>query len=291
MASHDGFLALAKPPGLSSAAAVGKVKRLLGLRRKDRIGHTGTLDPLATGVLVIALGSATRFIRYLPSDKEYELEVLFGRSTDTQDAEGETLAEAPVPADLPARVAAALPRFRDVIEQEAPAHSALKHQGKPLYSYARAGTPVPVKRRRVTISRIEAVDGWEPPRLRLQVACSAGTYMRSLARDLGEACACPAHMSALRRTRCNSLDLEHATSWEEDASDLPEPLPMDSLLEHLPRVDLNPTQHQALRQGQSVAASIAGTVRLYGPDAAFCGIGTAADGLLRPARLLPEEQS
>ncbi|MBF2734516.1 MAG: tRNA pseudouridine(55) synthase TruB [Betaproteobacteria bacterium AqS2] len=289
MGGHDGFMPLAKPAGLSSAAAVGKAKRLLGLDRKTRIGHTGTLDPLAEGLLVLAIGPASRFIRFLVPDKEYEVQVAFGRATDSYDAEGAVTAEAPAPADLAARIEAALPRFRGEFEQAAPAHSALKHQGRPLYRYARAGEQAPVKKRLVRISRLETLR-LEGARLTLAAACSAGTYMRSLAHDLGEACGCPAHMAGLRRTVCNGLRLEQAADFEALAE--AQPLPVAEMLAHLPRADLNADEAAALRHGRGVESpGIAGFVRLLAPGAEFIGVGEERDGELRPAKLLPEPEA
>lgn len=289
MGGHDGFMPLAKPAGLSSAAAVGRAKRLLQLDRKTRIGHTGTLDPLAEGLLVLALGHATRFIRFLPSDKEYELQVGFGRATDSYDAEGAVTAEAPVPPDLAARIAAALPRFAGEFEQAAPAHSALKHKGRPLYRYARAGEAAPVKKRMVRISRLETL-ALAGARLTLAVACSAGTYMRSLAHDLGVACGCPAHMTALRRTVCNGLRLEQAEDFDGLAA--ARPRPVGEMLARLPRADLDAEECAALRHGRGAARpGVAGFVRLHGPDEGFIGVGAARDGELRPAKLLPDPEA
>src|SRR5690606_17339376 len=208
-ARHDGVLLLDKPTGLSSNAALMRARRALG---GARAGHGGTLDPLASGLLPLLFGEATKFAHgLLDADKTYLAEIRLGLATTTGDAEGE------VRADRRDRVAGIdMPRCMEVvqgfigeIDQVPPMHSALKRDGKPLYEYARAGQVLERPARRVRIHGIESL-GFDGERLRIRVACSKGTYIRVLAEDIGEALGCGAHLSALRRERVGALAIEDA---------------------------------------------------------------------------------
>lgn len=207
-----GVLLLDKPLGLSSNQALQKAKWLL---RADKGGHTGTLDPLATGVLPLCFGAATKFSQlHLDADKTYETTVRLGVRTSTADAEGEVLDTRPVNCTA-GQVVEVLDRFVGEIDQVPPMHSALKKDGKPLYEYAREGETVEREPRRVTVHDIELLDmqlAGEAPQLRLRVRCSKGTYIRTLGEDIGEALGCGGHLIALRRTATGPFDVSEATT-------------------------------------------------------------------------------
>ncbi|MFQ5845085.1 MAG: tRNA pseudouridine(55) synthase TruB [Planctomycetota bacterium] len=194
----DGILSLDKPAGITSLDAVTRVKHALGV---PKAGHAGTLDPAATGVLLVCLGRATKlFDRLQLHDKEYHATVTLGVETDTYDAAGRVVARGPVPRLGAAGLEAALGPFRGEIRQVPPMYSALKHRGRPLYERARAGETVERAPRTVTVRELELL-GFVPPDLTLRIVCTRGTYVRSLAHDLGRALGCGAHLTALRRTR------------------------------------------------------------------------------------------
>lgn len=206
-----GFLILNKPVGLTSHDVVARIRRELRKRKLDlKIGHAGTLDPMATGVLVICLGQATRLSDYvMQSSKRYLAEVHLGITTDTYDAEGQILRERDASAITREDVEAALTQFQGEIDQIPPMYSAIKQDGKKLYDLARAGKTVERKARKVTLESVELLD-WTPPTLRLDVRCSAGTYIRSLAYDLGEKLGVGAHLSGLVRAASGGFTLENA---------------------------------------------------------------------------------
>lgn len=209
----DGVLVLDKPPGLSSAGAVDRVKRALGAARA---GHGGTLDPIATGVLPICLGAATKLAPYLlADDKAYEAEGVLGVATDTLDRTGRVVAERPV-AVAEAALRAALARRTGEQDQVPPAFSAIKQAGVPMYRRARAGEVVQLAPRRIRIDRLELL-AFEPPRFRIAVACSKGTYIRSLVADLGDDAGCGAHLAELRRTRSGRFRIEDAIALDRVA--------------------------------------------------------------------------
>jgi tRNA pseudouridine55 synthase len=286
----DGVLLLDKPHGWSSNHAVQAAKRLY---RAERAGHTGTLDPLATGLLPVCLGEATKFSAgLLEADKEYVAAVRLGVTTRTGDAEGEVVATAPVDCD-DARLAAALAGLSGEIEQVPPMHSALKRDGRPLYEYARAGLEVARTPRRVTIHALEVL-ARTAESVRLRVACSKGTYIRVLAEDLGRALGCGAHLSALRRTRVGPLLLEEALTPER-LEMLDEPsrdrllAPVDALVKELPRAVLGGEDAARFLNGQGVqqAPAAVGPVRVYASDGAFLGLAQrSVDGRLQPRRLV-----
>lgn len=285
----DGALLLDKEVGLSSNAALQHAKRLFGAAKA---GHAGTLDPLAGGLLVVLFGEATKFAGpLLDSDKEYVATVKLGEKTATGDAEGEILARRPVA--LSANdIAAALGRFRGSIEQLPPMHSALKQAGVPLYKLARRGETVPRARRRVEIFELELVR-FESPVAELRVRCSKGTYIRTLAEDIGEALGCGAHLAALRRTAAGALRLHDAATLRA-LSALPAEerrrrvLPLPRLLEGLPRAELDAVAEAQLRNGQElkVTGLAEGLCALYRADGAVIGLARGeAGGRLRPVRL------
>jgi tRNA pseudouridine55 synthase len=199
----DGVVLLDKPTGLTSNAALMRAKRLFNA---EKAGHTGTLDPLASGLLPICFGVATRFAQFLlDAPKRYVATVRFGTTTTTQDAEGEVVASRPVTLRRD-DVEAVLPHFLGTIAQTPPAHSALKFRGVPHYEYARRGVDVPRVPREITIHRLVVLD-WRAPDATLYVECSKGTYVRALAADLGAALGCGAHLAALRRTVSGGFDI------------------------------------------------------------------------------------
>ena len=285
----DAVLLLDKPRGLSSSAALQVAKRLFGAQKA---GHAGTLDPLASGLLPVLFGEATKFARFgLDSDKEYLAEVRLGATTDTGDAEGGVLERRAVDAD-DARIARALDRFRGEIDQVPPMYSALKRDGRPLYELARAGKSVERAARQVTIHELEIVER-AGDALRLRIRCSKGTYIRQLAADLGAELGCGAYLEGLRRTAAAGYRLEQAVALEElQAMDMAgreaRLLPPDGLLAGLPRLELDTEQAGRFLNGQAVAvAAPAGPCRVYGRSGPLLGVGEAgAAGALRPRRLL-----
>lgn len=295
-----GVLLLDKPLGLSSNDALVRAKRML---RALKAGHTGTLDPLATGLLPLCFGEATKFSQdLLEADKTYEAVVRLGIRTATGDAEGEVIAERAVTCDADA-LRAAIARFTGEIEQVPPMHSALKKDGKPLYEYARAGQTVERAARRVTIHEIALLDCGLPqaPTFTMRVTCSKGTYIRTLAEDIGEALGCGAHLTGLRRTAVGDLSLDGAVTLEQiDAHDdaaRPAMLaPVDALLQRCAPVTLDEAAAGRFLQGQRIAQRDlpAGTAlaegelaRVYGGEPQrLLGVARMREGALRPERLV-----
>ena len=286
----NGVLMLDKAPGASSNAALQQAKRLY---QAAKAGHAGTLDPLATGLLPILFGEATKFSSdLLQADKSYAAEIRLGVSTATADAEGETIAEREVNVS-PDELAAALAHFSGSILQVPPLYSALKHAGKPLYAYARAGTRIEREPRRITIHALD-LQWFDGQRLALSVTCSKGTYIRSIAHDLGEMLGCGAHLSALRRASVGRFTLECAhtlaslegmPATERDAC----LLPLDALLQNLPEAHLAPAQQAKFIQGQAVpwGGPPQPRVRVYGPGGALLGVGEVnVDGTILPKRVI-----
>ena len=290
----DGVLLLNKPVGITSNAALQKAKWLLNAKKA---GHTGTLDPFADGLLPLCFGEATKFSAYLlDADKRYRAVLQLGVTTTTGDPEGEVLSTRAVDASC-ADLAAVLPRFMGEIEQIPPMHSALKHQGRPLYEYARAGIEIERPPRRVQIRALDLVE-WAPPRVVIDVQCSAGTYIRTLAQDIGAALGCGAHLIALTRTAAGGFQLEQAHTLAElealDASLRPALLlPADCLVAHLPAVQLDAADTEALCQGRSVAHPTAdpGLTRVYAASHAFIGLADVDARRLVPRRLIATQQA
>ncbi|MHB1144486.1 MAG: tRNA pseudouridine(55) synthase TruB [Thiobacillus sp.] len=290
----DGVLLLNKPVGITSNAALQKAKWLLNAKKA---GHTGTLDPFADGLLPLCFGEATKFSAYLlEADKHYRAVLQLGITTTTGDPEGEILATREVHASR-AEIESLLPRFTGEIEQIPPMHSALKHQGRPLYEYARAGIEIERPPRRVKIRALELIE-CDPPRVVLDVQCSAGTYIRTLAQDIGAALGCGAHLTALTRTAAGGFRLDQAhTLAELEALDAPlRPtllLPADCLVAHLPAIQLDAADAGALCQGRSVAhaTEYLGLVRIYAAPHTFIGLADADAGCLTPRRLTATQQA
>ncbi|KVN30832.1 tRNA pseudouridine synthase B [Burkholderia pyrrocinia] len=290
----DGVLLLDKPVGLSSNDALIRAKRLY-LAKKA--GHTGTLDPLASGLLPLCFGEATKFSQdLLEADKTYEATMRLGVRTATGDAEGEVLDTRPVECDR-AAVDAALARFTGEIVQVPPMYSALKRDGKPLYEYARAGQTVEREGRAVTIHVLELL-ACDLPDVTFRVTCSKGTYVRTLAEDIGEALGCGAHLTMLRRTGVGALTLDHAVTLDAlsdaDAAARDAWLqPVDALLSTFPLVRLDDECAKRFLHGQRLRLSELGAidanegerVRVY--DATrLLGVARAANGVLAPERLV-----
>ncbi|HEV8308870.1 MAG TPA: tRNA pseudouridine(55) synthase TruB [Methylomirabilota bacterium] len=292
----DGILIAEKGAGVTSFQVVAHLRRVL---RVPKVGHGGTLDPMATGVLPILLGQATKLTPYLQAqDKEYVATVRLGVTTDTLDATGRVTGERPVPPLDAETIRAALARFIGEIEQVPPMFSALHAGGRRLHELARAGIEVARPARRVRIDALQLIE-WAPPSFTIRVACGTGTYVRSLAADLGAALGCGAHLGALERTRLGSFALAEAVPWavirEGEASRLRTcVLPADRAVAHLPAVRLDAGAARRLLAGQrlpagegvaSAAPSAAGPCRLYADDG-FFGVGEAGAGGLRALRLL-----
>lgn len=249
-----GFLNLAKPAGITSHDAVAQVRRLAG---QKRVGHAGTLDPAATGVLPIALGQATRLVEYLAdSRKGYYALIELGVTTETDDAEGRVIAQAPVPELDGVLLEATLQQFRGSIMQVPPIYSALHHRGQRLYDLARAGQAPELQPRPVLIDRLE-LRAWRSPVLEVEVACGKGTYIRALARDIGAALGCGAHLRQLVRTFVGGFRLEEATPLAEiQVGRVGEVLlPSELAVDDWERVLVAAPEAAALRNGQSIQAA------------------------------------
>lgn len=295
----DGILVLDKPPGVSSNRALQMVKRLYGAAKA---GHTGSLDPLATGVLPLCFGEATKFSQFLlDADKAYESTFVLGVATATGDAEGEVLETLDASALAEADVALALEAFRGEIEQVPSMYSALKHEGQPLYKLARRGQEVERKARRVVIRQLElrAFRAGAQPQADVYLECSKGTYVRSIAEDLGRMLACGAHVAKLRRTRAGAFGigdsvtlatLEALRASERIADMDALLLSADAALEGLPLVRLSSSGGFYMRQGQAVLVPNApggGMVRVALETGEFLGIGEILDdGRVAPRRLI-----
>ncbi len=256
----DGLLLLDKPAGMSSNAALQQARHLL---RAEKGGHTGALDPLATGLLPLCLGEATKIAGLLLGGrKAYEARIRLGVVTDTDDADGQTLLERPVPPLTPEAVTAALAPFLGRIAQRPPIYSALKQGGEPLYAKARRGEIIEVPERQVHVEAIELLE-MDGPDLRLAVTCGSGTYIRSLARDLGEALGCGGHITALRRTWVEPFTEPRMVTLEQLGA-LDEPareallLPVEAGLAHWPTVVVDADQARRLGLGQGVSVEPSG---------------------------------
>ena len=285
----DGVLLLDKPLGLTSNDALQKARRLFSAAKG---GHTGTLDPLASGLLPLCFGEATKFSAdLLDADKTYEAVLQLGVTTDSGDAEGTVIATAAVNVEM-ADILRVLPRFVGDLQQVPPMHSALKRDGRPLYELARQGIEVERPPRAVSIHAIDCLD-FAGSRLSLRVACSKGTYIRVLAADIGQALGCGAHLAALRRTRVGDLDLSGAVTLAqlealEERARAGFLQPVDALLQSLPAIVLEGPAAERFSHGNPVDTlpGINGKIRAYAGDR-LIGIGeTGADGRLWPKRLV-----
>jgi tRNA pseudouridine55 synthase len=282
-----GIVLIDKPAGMTSHDVVDRMRRKFGTRR---VGHAGTLDPMATGLLVVAVGAATRFLQYLPLEpKTYEGEVTFGRSSTTYDTEGELSEPAEIPEDLEARLEAAVPKFLGLVEQLPPIYSAVKVAGKPLYAYARKGQEARREPRTVHIASIET-KRISTSVVRINVTCSGGTYVRALADDLGREIGCGAYLSALRRTAAGEFRIEAAHSLEEAGQE--HLIALAEALPPMPLVHLNMAETSAIRQGQRVGIRRPPSERLVGlldPEGAVIGIARVEGMELQPECVLPLE--
>ncbi len=296
----DGLLLLDKPLGLSSNAALQKVKRLFNARKA---GHTGSLDPLATGMLPICFGEATKFTQFLlDADKTYETTAKLGVITESGDAEGQVIETREVKDISLEKINAVLEKFRGESHQIPPMYSALKQKGKPLYELARAGISVPREPRKINIHQLELVQ-FSRDELSLSVVCSKGTYIRSLVEDIGLALGCGAHVSVLRRTSVADFESNKMVTVDElvalsevqkEKEMLETLLPVDSLVSYLPVIQLNTQDVISVRKGQRIQCthdknygSDVTLVRVYDPQNHFIGLcELSSEGYLKPTRLL-----
>ncbi len=285
-----GFLVLDKPAGLSSHGCVSRVRRAYGLKR---VGHGGTLDPAVTGVLPIALGPATRLLPYLNGDKAYRGRIQLGLSTDSDDLEGSPLQRRPLPPLEHSALEQALEGFRGTIAQRPPAVSAVHVNGERAYKLARQGQPQELPARSVTIHRLELL-AWDPDRglLELEVRCSAGTYIRSLARDLGERLGCGGCLASLRRTEALGFGLHQSVPLEAlDSGAPPALLPPLAALAHLPQHRLSAVDLPGWRCGRSQPCGqslpLDTAVVVVAPDGNLAGMARMqGEGQLQPRLVL-----
>jgi tRNA pseudouridine55 synthase len=290
----DGLLLLDKSAGMTSNGAVQRVKRLF---QANKAGHTGSLDPIATGLLPVCLGEATKLSGFLlADDKRYRTRVRLGKTTDTADIEGAVLAEKPVPALSETAIETVLARFRGEIEQIPPMFSALKHQGRRLYDLARQGVEVERIPRRVCVHELRLLT-FGADYLDLEVQCSKGFYIRSLAHDIGAALGCGGHVESLRRTAVGGHAVERAATLERleamsDEERLAFLLPLTDMIESLPLLEVSPELAFFLRRGQAVFvpnAPASGLLGLRVRAGGFLGIGEIDDdGRIAPRRLTRE---
>jgi len=285
----DGALLLDKPVGVTSNFALQKAKRLLGAKKA---GHAGTLDPLASGLLVLLFGEATKLAGpLLDADKEYLATLKLGQATTTGDAEGEVVETKPFTGGME-EIPHVLERFLGQVAQTPPMYSALKHEGTPLYKLARRGQTVERPSRQVVISRIEAV-AFQPPLLEIRVRCSKGTYVRTLGEDIGRALGSCAHLSALRRTGAGVFSVDHAVTPDQlealdPAKRAERVVGLAALMQQFPRADLDPGAEARFRNGQALARTGIGpgicAVFATGGEVIGLGLSDGA-GELRPLRL------
>lgn len=246
-----GIILIDKPLEMTSHDVVAILR---GRFKTKRIGHSGTLDPMATGLLVIAVGPATRFLQFLPLEpKVYQAELHFGRTTASYDQEGETVEEKPVPADLRARLEAVIPQFMGAQEQLPPMFSAVKVNGQPLYKLARKGEEIERKTREIHIERIDLFE-FDDDKAVIEVECSGGTYIRTLAHDIGQAIGCGAYLSNLVRTQVGEFTLEGAQNPKEATLD--GLIPLAEALQPMPSRELSETELFRVRNGNPVANTI-----------------------------------
>ena len=304
----NGVLMIDKPAGMTSNGVLGVIKRLYNA---DKAGHTGTLDPFATGLLPVALGEATKFSgRLIDADKTYLATMRLGVTTTTGDLEGDVLDTRPVNVNITAAgISAAMAKFTGAILQVPPMYSALKRDGKPLYEYARAGIEVERAARSVTIHSLELM-AQQGSDVVFRAACSKGTYIRTLAEDIGRELGCGAHLIALRREQTGGFDLAGALTLEAidravetgtaDAAAYAARdtllLPIDTLIRDLPRVDCSFAEAARLRLGQrlamhSLGVTDEGLYRVYDEAGALTGLVQAVSGALRPERLVAQRSS
>lgn len=282
-----GILLIDKPFGCTSHDVVNDIRRRFHTKR---VGHAGTLDPLATGLLVVAVGPATRFLQYLPLEpKEYVANIAFGKTTTSYDGEGDVVSEAPVPDDLEGAVTAVLPRFMGLIQQVPPMFSAVKIGGKALYQYARAGQEIEREPRNVHIGEFEIMRA-SNENMKVRIVCSGGTYIRSLAHDLGQAVGCGAHLAGLVRVTVGRFTLGMAVPLA-DAS--PENLlPLSLALPPMPLIELTEQQTHHVREGRQIGVPeipSAPLVALVEPGYDVFSVARVHGNLLQPECVIPRE--
>jgi len=284
-----GFLNIDKPAGITSHDVVARVRRVV---RQKRVGHAGTLDPAATGVLVVALGTATRLIEYVQeaTSKHYLATVELGATTTTDDAAGEVVTSGPVPELDRLRLERILDQFRGATMQVPPMYAALHYGGRRLHELAREGIVVERPARPVMIEQLDLVE-WRSPRLVLDIMCSKGTYIRALARDIGSMLGCGAHLYALRRTAVGEFAIEKATPLsviEEHSVDIMSILlPAEQAVADWPLVQLDAGAAQRVRNGIAIAIDgVTGErVRAHGPDGRLLALLKRADGVWQPMKV------
>lgn len=293
----SGVLLLNKPKGISSNRALQRVRAMLNA---SKAGHTGNLDPMATGLLPLCFGEATKFSSYLlDADKAYIATARLGQVSDTGDAEGNIIQERPVPELNEAQIKEAMARFLGDIEQVPPMYSALKQNGQPLYKLAREGKTVERKARSVTIFDLELIE-WNAPDLTFSVRCSKGTYVRTLAEDIGETLGCGAHLVMLHRTHTGGFTGDEMLEFDrlQAERDLEQSLDgyllaTDVLVAHFPKKDLSAEETARILHGQDIACDqvYSDKVRLYDDQGRFIGLAESAEaGRLQPKRLVVSEE-
>ncbi|BFU63503.1 tRNA pseudouridine(55) synthase TruB [Rodentibacter abscessus] len=293
----DGVFLLDKPQGMSSNDIMQKVKRLF---QANKAGHTGALDPLATGMLPICLGEATKFSQFLlDADKRYLVTAKLGERTDTSDSEGQVVETCDVNVEIP-QILTALNQFRGDILQVPTMFSALKHKGKPLYEYARQGITVEREARPITIFELKFIE-YNAPYLTLEVHCSKGTYIRTLVDDLGEVLGCGAHVTMLRRMAVSDYPFESMMTWDnlqklaeqQDLAELDQHLlPIDTAVSKLPALYLNAQQSRGIGFGQRIKfdneRQLTGQVRLFSDENLFLGVALIDGYIICPQRLITQ---
>ncbi|HLD16123.1 MAG TPA: tRNA pseudouridine(55) synthase TruB [Coxiellaceae bacterium] len=289
----NGLLIYDKPPALSSNQALQEVKRLFFARKA---GHGGSLDPLATGMLIICLGEATKFSQFLlEADKQYTTTAQLGVQTTTGDSEGDVVETRPIPSLTHAQVEKVLAQFRGKISQVPSMYSALKYQGKPLYEYARKGIDIARESRDIMIYDLQLVE-LTPESLRLSIRCSKGTYIRTLVEDIGKAIGCGAHVSALRRDAIGPFSAEQMVTREQIQKAAEQSacdqylIPTETLVQHWPSLNITSMMAFYMQQGHAVQvpkAPTSGWVRLNDKSGQFIGVGEVLpDGRIGPKRIL-----
>ncbi len=288
MLMSDGVLLFNKPTGISSAKAVAVIKSLFAAKK---VGHGGTLDPTACGLLLVMLGSATAFARFaLTGKKSYCATLIFGQQTDTDDSEGNTIFSGKIPENLEESLNLILPMFIGKQEQTSPTYCALKHDGKPLYDYARKGLTVPLKKRQVVVHSLAATDISEKTAT-LNIVCGGGFYVRALARDIGKKLGCGAYLHTLQRSAVGDFNLSSAISPTVLETKTPTQrmdclLPVSSLVSHLPACRLSGEEIFTLASGGGVFAED-GIRQIFSPQGRFAGIATGEQKLLKATVFLP----
>ncbi len=285
----EGVFNIDKPSGISSHDVVNRLRRLTQIRR---IGHAGTLDPLATGVMLLCVGRATRLIEYLVGhSKRYTATIRLGQTTDSYDSEGQVLLERPFSHITRNDIEQAIPQLSGPIEQLPPMYSAIKKDGQPLYKLARQGVEVERKPRSVTIHELKFIS-YDAPYLIIETHVSSGTYIRSLAYDLGEAIGCGGHITQLRRTNVGTFDIENSVALDALTSDNIQEaqLPMETAVQHLPRLDISSEQATTLLNGRLISKEQklpVGTIATLFCENQFWGLAIAKENQWKAHKMVP----